>query len=137
LYVALYAADEDVRAAAVPDDGPLWMGDAFQLAFSATGGERLIDVGPTGRVTDARRTASGLDHAWSAGARVAKDLDGTLDDPRDDDEEWIIEMALPLASLDLAGKPGDRITLSLRRVDRTKTGHRRDGTARVDLVFDE
>src|SRR6185295_2246285 len=59
LFIALYAADEDIRS-----------DDAFELT-----------AGPF----VARLTAAG--RATPATVRVAVDRDGTLDDPHDDDEE--------------------------------------------------
>jgi len=40
-----------------------------------------------------RRAARGpFDYAWQSAIRVATDLDGTLGDPTDDDEEWVLEV---------------------------------------------
>ena len=125
LYVALYAADEDIRADAREPDGPVWLDDAFRLVFESATGERAFDVSALGVVTDARRTKGGkFDYGWQSAIHVATERDGTLNDPRDDDEEWLLELAIPLAALGLAGRKGERIALSARRCDTPKTGGR-------------
>ena len=63
IYVALYAADADIRS-----------DDHFTLHV----GETSYRFGPA-----------------DAGPDVGVDRDGTLDDPRDVDEEWIVEARLP------------------------------------------
>jgi len=141
LYVTLYAADRDVRVAprAAPD-GPLWLdGDEFRLVLVTAAGEQVLEVAPNGVLTDARRAPAPdarLDYAWQSGARVAHDVDGTLDDGRDEDEEWVIEMAIPLASLGLTGAEGDWIRASLRRCDAERSGARTCGVWEGLLVFD-
>jgi hypothetical protein len=76
LYLQLYAGDEDIRSA----------DDYFQLDFPA--GSLSLRVDAAGRLSPPL-----------AGARVGVDRDGTLDDPRDRDEEWVLEVALPLAAV--------------------------------------
>ena len=54
LYLSLYAADEDIRAAKVAPDGPVWSGDSFSVELgSADGVKYTLAVGPSGIVTDA------------------------------------------------------------------------------------
>ncbi len=74
LYIALYAADEDIET----------RDDAFRIVFDVNGTKHEIEVSPKCVVS---------------GARVACDTDGTIDDPSDMDEEWVVEMALPLAAI--------------------------------------
>lgn len=85
LYVALYAADEDIRS-----------DDAFELRVGITS----LRITPN----EARRP------------RLAVSLDGTLDRPSDDDEEWIVELALPVAS-----------PITASRCDQPKSGGQRCG----------
>lgn len=93
LYVALYAADEDIEP-----------GDAFDL----TVGTQHVHVDAAGHVTPAGIVAKvGLD-------------EGTLGDAHDDDEEWVVELALPVAA---AGTP-----VSASRCDVPKDGVRRCGS---------
>jgi hypothetical protein len=70
----------------------------------------------------ARPRVSPLD---ASGAKVGHDLDGTPNDPRDDDEEWVIEMVTPFASIGLRGVPGERIGFSARRCGAPKGATRR------------
>ena len=95
LIAALYAADEDIRSS-----------DAFEL---------------TAGTLVARVTAGGS--ATPGTVRAAVDVDGTLDNPADDDEEWVVELAVPLAALGPAP-----VTLRASRCDVTKTGARLCGS---------
>jgi hypothetical protein len=124
LYVMLYAADEDIRVTSAKHDEPLSAGDSFQLVFHTASGDKLIDVSPDGIVSDGARTRTGsaVDYRWESHAITAHDQDGTPNDPSDQDEEWVIEMAIPLSSLGLTGAPGERVGVSIRRCD-----HLRDG----------
>lgn len=94
LFVALYAADEDIRSA-----------DAFDVTAGAL---------------RAHLTAGG--HASPASVRMAVDLDGTLDDARDSDEEWVVEAALPLDELGPAP-----VAITAERCATTKDGAHRCG----------
>jgi hypothetical protein len=97
LLVALYAADEDIESA-----------DTFELTL----GSVVMSLHPIARL--------GADAP--AGARVGVDLDGTLDHPSDDDEEWVVELALPLSGF----APGP-LAVSARRCDLPKDGRARCG----------
>lgn len=77
LIVALYAADEDIQST-----------DAFDF----TVGTLALHVDSTGKVTPP-----------TPGVRAAVDMDeGTRDNANDDDEEWVVELAIPLAKAGLA-----------------------------------
>jgi len=91
LYLGLYAADQDIRSS-----------DAFELAI----GTLALSIDPRGRITPP-----------IAGAKVAADVDETLDDPRDEDEEWVIEAAIPIAAI-----PPGTTTIHARRCDTPKDG---------------
>lgn len=129
LYLSLYAADEDVRAAKVAPDGPVWAGDSFTVEIGPpAGGTRSITVGPSGIITDVALTpGKPADPRWQSGAKAAIDLDGTLDDPRDRDEEWVVELAIPFHSLGVAPGAEVRLAMTLRRCD-AHEGGRRCGT---------
>ena len=96
VFVALYAADEDIRS-----------DDAFELEI---GGKRL-------RYTPADK-----------GPNVGVDMDGTLNDSSDLDEEWIIETRIPRADL-----PRGEVPVHVRRCDTPKDGIRRCGDTRLSL----
>jgi len=104
LYLGLYAADQDIRSS-----------DAFELALGAL----AFAIDPRGRITPP-----------IAGARVAADVDETLDDASDDDEEWVIEAAIPLAAI-----PAGTTTIHAARCDTPKDGRRRCGAWDGPLVL--
>jgi hypothetical protein len=139
LYLALYAADEDIRSRTTEHDGPVWLDDSFRVVFTQGDTEKAIEVSPRGVVTDAMRTSGGaFDYAWESGAHVSPELDGTLDDPKDADEEWVIEMAIPFDALGMRGKRGETIGFSVRRCDVPKGSSRvcagwGEGQARGEL----
>jgi hypothetical protein len=116
LYVALYAADEDIRRE-----------DTFQLFFDGPRGEHGLDVGADGRMSTRLSR-------WRSMPALAKDADGTIDDPSDDDEEWLLEMAIPLEELGLEGKPGEQLSFAVRRCDTPKGGRRMCGAWGGDVA---
>jgi hypothetical protein len=125
LYLALYAADEDIRTRTDQPDGPLWLDDSFRVVFSRADVEYAIEVSPKGVVTDAiRRSGGAFDYSWSSGVHVSPELDGTINASTDMDEEWVIEMALPFESIGLKGESGESIELSLKRCDTPKKSER-------------
>jgi hypothetical protein len=102
LYLALYAADEDIET----------RDDAFRLFFDVNGKTSELDVSPKCVVTD---------HGWS-NALVACDVDGTINDSSDMDEEWVVEMALPLASIGIGHD--EPFGLRIERCDTPKNERR-------------
>jgi hypothetical protein len=93
--VGLYAADDDIKST-----------DAFDVAL----GELQLHVTATGALTPA-----------VPGARVAVDRDGTLDDPSNFDEEWLIELAIPRTAVQA------RFDVAASRCDVPKNGTKRCG----------
>jgi hypothetical protein len=73
LYVGLYAGDDDIEST-----------DLFQVTL----GDINFQVHPNGHVLSS-----------VPGIHAASDLDGTIDHPGDDDEEWVIEASVPLTLL--------------------------------------
>jgi hypothetical protein len=125
LYFSLYAADEDIRSGATEHDGPVWLDDSFRLVFTLPDGERAIEVSPRGVVTDAKRSPGGaFDYAWESRAHVSPEVDGTVNNPKDSDEEWVIEMAIPFEALGMSGERGETLGFSVRRCDTPKSGAR-------------
>lgn len=95
LLVALYAADQNIETR-----------DAFDLSI----GSLALHLAATGTVTPA-----------VPGVRAAAGYDeGTLDNPSDDDEEWVVEVAIPLPLVH-----GD---VHVSRCDVPKDGVRRCGS---------
>jgi hypothetical protein len=101
LYVGLYAADENIQSGK----------DAFELDV----GGFAVRIDATGKVDPP-----------TADIKVGVDRDGTLDDPHNNDEEWVIEAAIPLRELSFgAGTP---VQAKARRCDVTKDGVERCGS---------
>ena len=106
LYLALYAADEDVEAS-----------DAFVVELSSPRGVLKLTFSATGAITPSVK-----------GARAAIDLDGTFGDPSNDDEEWVVEAAVPLAAIPFGADGTVRVNVS--RCDVTHDGVKRCGAWR-------
>ncbi len=100
LFVGLYAADDNILST-----------DAFELDLAG----RVLRIDATGKVTPEL-----------SGVRVAVDRDGTLDNPSNFDEEWLIELAIPLASVNLDRDGHAGVTAS--RCDTPKHGPESCGT---------
>jgi hypothetical protein len=133
LYISLYAADDDIRANVTAHDGPVWIDDAFALRLTpdASGATAYaFDISASGTVTDLKRVrGSNDDLAWESGIKVGVDRDGTLNDPSDNDEEWVLEAAIPLRSLGLDPQAGARLQIEISRCDTPKgTARKRCGT---------
>jgi hypothetical protein len=100
LFLALYAADEDIRSrggegSEASPEGDCGV-DAFRLTLSRGEAQYVMDVSPRGIERESMRAAPDAPpRAWTSGAHVGFERDGTLDDPEDTDEEWMVEMALP------------------------------------------
>jgi hypothetical protein len=151
LYLWLYAGDLDLEGTMTSADADLSGDDSFHIELGGDGGlVHTIDVSVLGTLSDARCTGAPgggasrgpCDAAWQSGAVVAVDRDGTLNQTGDNDEEWIVEMAIPLASLGIreAG-PGTRIPFAVRRCDIQKSGRGAcggfgDGVPSGELVFE-
>jgi hypothetical protein len=124
LYLGLYASDENIQASVTAHDGPVWIDDAFTLRFTpdAPGAPTYqIDISASGVFTDVKKVPGGKDDAtWESGMKLGVDKDGTLNDPHDQDEEWVIEAALPLRALGITPKPGVRIMIDISRCDTPK-----------------
>jgi|SRR5580698_1893773 hypothetical protein len=150
LYLWLYAGDLDLEGTVREADGPVSSDDSFHIELGNEGSVYTIDVSVLGTVADARcegavgaPPAGGrCDPRWQSGAVVAVDRDGTLNQVGDNDEEWVVEMAVPLASLGLkATGVGTRVPFSIRRCEIARSGPRAcggfgTGRPRGELVFD-
>jgi len=100
LYVGLYAADEDIRT------GEFFDVHIGSLAFHAT--------------------ATGAIEPAISGAKTSIDRDGTLDDPSNDDEEWVLELAIPLQATGFT--PGASQLVTVQRCDTPKDHIQRCGS---------
>lgn len=150
LHVGLYASDLNIVTAGAGPDGPVWLGDSFHLVFSPppgeSGSERSFWVGPTAKGAVLADGMRGADGGWSYAsqslARAAIDMDeGTVDNKQEKDEEWVVEMEIPLASLGLKPEAGQHIDMVATRCDLdTRGGPPLETpcpeTNRLALVFD-
>jgi hypothetical protein len=144
LYLMLYAGDLDLEGRATRHDANLDADDAFQFEFGAGADVRRIAVSVLGTVSDERclhKRAATCDRGWQSHARVAVDRDGTLNKVGDNDEEWVVEMAIPLSSLGLAhAGTGTRLPFLVRRCEIGVRGRHACGgwgtQARGELVLD-
>jgi hypothetical protein len=107
VYLALYAADEDVRST-----------DAFVVTFSSARGTTTMRFAANGKPPH--------------GTRIAFDVDGSVDAPADDDEEWLVEAAIPVSAIPF-GADGE-VTATFSRCDVTKDRVRRCGRWHGTLV---
>jgi hypothetical protein len=122
LYLLLYAGDLDLEGRERKRDGAVEGDDAFHIEFGRGKVVRVVSISVLGTIADALCTTSGAerrcDSSWKAGARVAVDRDGSLNKIGDNDEEWVIEMAIPFSKLGLKGAGvGTRVPFSIRRCD--------------------
>ena len=136
LYLELYAADQDIRAMHEVSDGPVWESDSFHVVLNDGFVEHSFDVSPLGTLTDGERRAGAaptgsprpFDYRWNSGAHLSHELDGTPNQPADEDEEWVIEMAIPFDAIGLVGERGESVALSMHRCDTLKSGTRSCGS---------
>jgi hypothetical protein len=125
LYLMLYAGDLDLEGKTTRRNGPVEEDDAFHVEFGAGDQVRVVAVSVLGTVADSLcgRAGKPCDRRWRSHARVAVDRDGTLNKVGDNDEEWVVEMAIPFSSLGLThAGPGTRLPFSIKRCEIGKTG---------------
>lgn len=137
LYLMLYAGDLDLQGQVRDGDGPVENDDAFHLELGAGAEVRTVSVSVLGTVADAlcTRAATGraCDPRWQSHAVVAVDRDGTLNKVGDNDEEWVVEMALPFAALGITNAgPGTRLAFSVRRCEVGQAGRHACGSWGVE-----
>lgn len=99
LLIGLYAADEEIHS------NEYFAVTVGSLSFHATAGGTLEPPVP--------------------GAKAAIDVDGTVDHPGDFDEEWKLEISIPIAAL--GADPAAQVPLHVARCDTPKDGIERCG----------
>jgi len=121
LHVVLYASDHDIVTSGASADGPMWKGDDFHVVFTRGTTSFAFDIDPRCTITDGKREAQGAwNYAWQSGAKATCDTDGTVDQPGDNDEEWVVDLDIPMSAMDLGEK--DTVDLSVRRCDIKERG---------------
>jgi len=132
LYLMLYAGDLDLEGTVREADGDVERDDAFHIELGGADDLRVVSVSVLGTIADARcrgtGTARTCDRGWQSRAEVAVDRDGTLNKLGDNDEEWVVEMALPFAALGVSNpEAGVRLPFSIRRCEVARAGKRACG----------
>lgn len=107
LHVVAYAADGDI--------GPK---DAMTVTFTTEGAPVVVGISPTAA------TLNGVP------LEVGHDVDGTVGEATDDDEEWVTELTIPWSALHVAARSRTRIDVRAVRCDDPKDGGRRCGAMR-------
>jgi hypothetical protein len=123
LYVAFQCEDANVATPFTQDDQPLYTSNVVEIFLNPSGDlahYAEIEVAPSNALFDASFTGrrAGMDLAWSSGTRHAVQVDGTLNDSRDVDRGWTVELAIPFARLPGAPRPrrGDEWRFNLYRL---------------------
>jgi hypothetical protein len=116
LLLGLYAADENITVTGADDDGFL-----VQIQNVAGGASYMFSVAANGTVREGPLDAP----VGKTAAGCAVEMDGTLNDAVDDDEEWVAECLVPMAPL--SAKIGDTLDLTVKRCDTPKNATRRCG----------
>lgn len=125
LYLALYAADEDLAVGPPPHATATdqFTVTLFRPATAAAVGRWRVQANGA---AEGVRLPSGA--PWTVAAGLSVDLDGSLDDGSSgDDEEWAVFAALPWSQLGGTPRSGETIGLEIVRRDAG-----RPGTARMD-----
>jgi hypothetical protein len=131
LYVAFDVRDDEILTPYTRDDEPLYQSEVVELFVDADRDGATydeIELSPRDVLFDAnfRARRQGMNLPWASGARHAVQVDGTVNDPADQDRGWSAELALPLASLSavprLPPAPGDRWRMNLFRLDHGRGG---------------
>lgn len=137
LYLGAYLADENIWGKLDERDSKTWEQEVLEVFIDPDGDGKdylELQITPKNVIFDARFEAmlgrgKGSREEQIARAKAfnleglesAVKLDGTLNDDKDKDKAWTVELKLPFASLPGAGsapKPGARWAMNLYRFDR-------------------
>lgn len=132
LYVAAWLPDHDLRATYTERDQPIWKEEVFELfVFGDAGRSNYLElqVSPRGVLFDAKfeRYRKG-DEAWNGGYRAPVQVRGTLEQPRDRDQGWTTELAVPWADICAHTEvqcpvgAGTRLRINAFRLERPRKG---------------
>ena len=131
LYVGFKAYDKDIWSTYTERDDTTCQEDVLEVFFKTDPQKEPyynFEINALGTVYDAynlRRQGAGGGRRWSQwnceGLKVGVHIEGTLNNPEDEDEYWQLEVAIPFAGLPgLKGnipKPGDEWLFHLARYD--------------------
>ena len=134
LYVAYECEDSDVTAVRTQRDDPVYMDDAVEIHIAPPGVKDLY----LGFEMNAREAMYDYLYPFPQrfikkynvdGVRIAVTINGTLNNSADQDQGWILEIAIPWSAFsDLANRPvpriGDRWLADMSRWDGTAPNRR-------------
>ena len=106
LYVAITMEDRDITGVKTQHDDKVWEDDVAELFLKPSESSPAyyeFQVNPLGTTLDlliARRGAGTFDRwtPWESGMKAKANIQGTVNDWRDKDRGWIVEMAIPLSA---------------------------------------
>lgn len=107
LYLGYEVADDFLRCSFTKPDDHLWEQDTIEVMIDPEGDAKNyfeIQVSPTGLVFDTRydrrrRPQPFGDLGWSSGTEARVSVDGTPNQHHDEDEGYVVEMAVPWEAL--------------------------------------
>ncbi len=135
LYLAFYAGDLDLEMREKKHDSAVWKDDSVTFSFFVAGDKkRVLSISPLGTLADGTcpKDAESLadprcDLRWESHVKSGVDYDGTVNKLGDFDEEWNIQLAIPLAAIDAQAAPGTHVSFTIRRCDIAFDGQRACG----------
>ncbi|MBL4700086.1 MAG: carbohydrate-binding family 9-like protein [Phycisphaeraceae bacterium] len=127
LYVAFECQDLDVFSYSDQHDAQLWRGDVSEIFLKPSPDKNHyyeFVIAPNGTLYDAQYPSRGAGSMhrfkkWSSNAKIVSQIQGTDNNWHDDDQGYIIEMAIPKSAFKDSGsfKAGDQWTYGACRYD--------------------
>lgn len=132
LYLGFDCQDPDAWTSYSKRDDPLYNEEAVEIFIDADGDLKdyvELQTAPNNLHFDAAFTGrrKNMDTAYNAEYQTAVKVDGTLNDPSDQDRGWVAEWRIPfdqIRGLKSAPKAGDRWRVNFFRLDRVRRGKR-------------
>lgn len=130
LIIGCQCEDEDIFSPYKKRDDPLYLQEAVEMFFDPDGDEgdyMEFEVSPAGVLFDASFTArrQGMDLGFNPASEVGVKVTGTLNNRKDKDKSWDVELAIPFSQMVGRGrrppKPGDCWRANFFRLDKTRT----------------
>jgi hypothetical protein len=139
LYIAFECPDTDIFSEPKERDAELWLQDAVEIFIDANKDQEdylELQASPRGVIFDSYFPKHRQGQAdFNSGLKVAVDVQGTLNQRDDQDQRWVVEMALPFSDakgrgkyeIALPPKVGDVWRVNFLRVDVSKGVPQRAG----------
>jgi hypothetical protein len=128
LYLAFECEDKDVGSRYIKRDDPLYLQEAVEIFVDPDSDQvdyMEFEVSPRGILFDASFEArrKGMKLSFNPASQVGVVVDGTLNQPGDQDKAWTVELAVPFKDMTGRGRmppePGDRWRMNLFRLDKS------------------